>query len=206
MKIKLPLAICCITGFLVIINSFFIIPEMDHAVTRYLQPSIQISSAWTFALGAINIMRQHWAKVARKSKDWFFSASLLVTFVLFLAMGLFLEGHQQNPLYQQWLDAVANSITSTVMATLAVYVASAAFRAFRMRSLDSTMLLVSAVIVMVGTVPLGQMIAPSTPAMSRWLIDMINTPALRAMGMGVTIGGVTQSLRNILGIDSSYLG
>ena len=206
MKKQFPLALCCITGTIVIINSFFKLPNMQYFVSNYLLVTIQVSSAWTLGLGAINLMRNHGRRVSRKSENWGFSAALIAIFAVFLVMGLFLEGHQQNPLYQQWLEAVANSISATVMATLAFYIASAAFRAFRMRSVDSTMLLVSALIVMIGAVPMGQAIWPGSPAISRWLYDTVNTPALRAMGMGLTLGGVTQSLRNLVGIDRSYLG
>jgi cation transport ATPase len=201
MQKRLTYALCLLTGLVVIINSFFKLPGLQGFVTDYLQVGIQVSSTWALAVGGINLMRNHGRRVAQKKENWGYSSALIAMFLIYLTLGLGLQGNHQNPLYQQWLEAIPNSISATVMATLAFYIASAAFRAFRMRSMESTMLLSSALIVMMAMVPIGEAMVPGLPRASAWLMDVINTPALRAMTMGLTMGGITQSLRNLLGIE-----
>ena len=85
------------------------------------------------------------------------------------------------------------------------YVASAAFRAFRMRTVDSAIMLVSAFIVMLGAVPIGEVIWSGFPDLSSWVMSTINTSALRAITIGVTLGAVSQCLRNLLGIERGHM-
>src|SRR5512147_1512058 len=96
---------------------------------------------------------------------------------------------------------------------LAFYVASAAFRAFRVRNLEATILLVSAVIVMLGRIPLGDYIFSAFPGgetwlgrFTEWMMDKPNTAAQRGIIIGAALGAASLSLRVILGIERSYLG
>jgi len=104
-------------------------------------------------------------------------------------------------------------MSGTMFALLAFFVASAAYRAFRARTVEATLLLVSAFIVMLGQVPLGSFWVPAwwpfflTPD---WLKDKImeigNTAGQRAILIGASLGVVSTSLRILLGIERSYLG
>ena len=206
MKRTLPLVITFLAGFFVIINSFFIIPGMNDAVTTYLTPSVQISTAWAVGLGAMNLMRQHSRRVSRRSENWGYSVVLICFFSVFLLAGLFLEGHNQNPFFNQWFVAIQNNLSSTMFSILAFYIATSAFRAFRVRNMDATLLLLSAFVVMMGAVPIGEAIWSGFPGASEWIMNIINTSSMRAMGLGLTLGGLAQSMRNLVGLERGHLG
>ena len=99
---------------------------------------------------------------------------------------------------------------------LAFYIASAAFRAFRARSVVATILLAAAVIVMLGRVPIGKNIGELITfyqtdgtwlaKVSEWILDYPNTASKRAINLGVGLGILSTSLKIILGIERSYLG
>jgi hypothetical protein len=64
----------------------------------------------------------------------------------------------EKAIYPWMFNNVQSPMQSTMFALLAFYVASASYRAFRARSLHAALLLTAGVIVMLGRVPLGEMI------------------------------------------------
>ncbi|MCE9577686.1 MAG: hypothetical protein K8W52_31335 [Deltaproteobacteria bacterium] len=106
-----------------------------------------------------------------------------------------------------WLyEHVFAPCNATMFALLAFFVVSAAFRAFRMRNVEATLLLVSAIIVMLGTAPIGAWISDDLPEIKQWILDIPNNGGRRAIMMGAAIGAIATSLRIILGLERSHLG
>lgn len=115
-----------------------------------------------------------------------------------------------------WLYEYAmKPLTATMFAMLAFYVASAAFRAFRAKNVEATLLLATAFIILLGRTFAGQLLTGWLPEWLGWLrIDRIsaeimsvyNTAGTRAIMIGIALGIASTSLKVLLGIDRSYLG
>lgn len=103
-------------------------------------------------------------------------------------------------------------LSSTMFAMLAFFVASASYRAFRARNKEATMLLLAAFFVMLGRVPLGDLMTGFLPEGARlsnladWVMNFPNAAGQRAIMIGIALGIVSTSLRVILGIERSHLG
>ena len=98
-------------------------------------------------------------------------------------------------------------MNATVYATLVFYIGSAAYRAFRIRSAEAAVLLVSALIMMLGSVPLGTMIFGEWIAdAATWILEVPNSAAMRGIQVGATLGAVATALRILLGIERGHLG
>lgn len=90
---------------------------------------------------------------------------------------------------------------SSMFALLAFYVASAAFRAFRVRSLDASLLMLSALIVVLGQTSIGVSVWSGFPAMRNWLLAIPNSAAFRGISLGASIAGLILSIRIWLSLD-----
>jgi hypothetical protein len=112
---------------------------------------------------------------------------------------------------------IFNPLDATLFALLAFFIASAAFRAFRARSAEATVLLVAAIIMMLGRVPIGSMIPvfpdinhfghPFTLSdVSQWSFNVPNGAAQRGILFGVVLSQIAISLRIIFAIERTYLG
>ncbi len=97
-------------------------------------------------------------------------------------------------------------LQSTMFSLLAFFVASAAFRAFRAKSFEATILLVTAFIVMLGRVPIGTSIWPGFAGISEWILSTVNMAGSRAITLGAAVGATAAALKIILGLETRYLG
>lgn len=112
----------------------------------------------------------------------------------------------------QWLyDYLYSPLQATMFSLLAFYVGSAAFRAFRARTFEGTLLLVAAFLVMIGRVPFGYWLSQKIPifdfpAIADWIMGTMNIAGQRAIMIGAALGVVSASLRMLLGLEQTYLG
>jgi drug/metabolite transporter (DMT)-like permease len=200
MRLQLPLFICLIAGLFMAVQYFM--PAALPAYNR-MNDYLQIVYAFSIVLGVASVVHRHGGRLRRLKKDWPYSLAAIASMVLMLAAG-FIGGRGRESLFQQLFNAILLPVQATMFALLAFYLASASFRAFRTRSLDATVLLISAVIVMIGRLDDGQTL--HIPDVSRWILNSPNLVAKRAILIGVGLGMASTALKVVLGIERSYLG
>jgi len=209
-------------GIIPVVAFFF--KESASAVklpANWLEQDMVIVSGFALLLGVVNVVQSNVKKIERRDKGWLYAAVLLFGMVF---MGFFgaagagrwfgLPGignfENGNPTPFAWgSNYLFTPLQATMFALLAFYIASAAFRAFRIRNVEATILLVAAVIVMLGRIPIGESMLGGKlwlPHLTEWLMQTPNGAAQRGIIIGAALGAASLSLRVILGIERSYLG
>lgn len=206
MRRTLPLGITFVVGILIIINSVFKAPAFDQFVQNYITKTISISTAFATALGAMNLLRVHGNKISFKREGWGYSILLWAAFWGLMLLGIFLPNGNEHKYYRFFYTNINVALSSTMFSVLCFYIASAAYRAFRVRNTEAIVLLGAAVLVMLGSVPVGEVIWSGFPPIKNWITDYATTASLRGMGIGITLGALAQSVRNLLGIERGHLG
>jgi len=156
-------------------------------------------------LGVMSLFMVHWAKISRRLPNWQYSVVTLSALVLTTLAG-FIWGTQEGTPYMWIFKNMQMPMASTMFSLLAFYIASAAYKAFRARSMEATVLLVAAVIVMLAQVPIGMAISRWIPETSTWILNVPNMAAKRGIALGVGLGMTATSLKIMLGIERTYLG
>ena len=204
MKKNIPLAIVLVLGLLFIIQ--FFIPS------KISQQFYDNALEWDFIIGipalviAIDsLVHHHVIKIQHKKKGWVYSWVYLGAAMLMTVIG-FAGGIREGSLFMNLFTYAMAPMQSSVFAILAYYMTSAAYRAFRARSAEATLLLVSAFIVMLGLIPLGAMIWKGMPAFSEWMMLVPNMASKRGITFGIGLGSAATTLKIILGIERSWLG
>lgn len=203
MRREVPIIVTFIAGILFLLDYFIKIPLISGIVGEFETWAIVIA-AFALGLGAANLFRIHLQKVIKKSEGWYNSVLLLVSMIVMAIAGI--GWTQQSSVYSYLFDHIFVPINGTMFALLAFYLASASYRAFRIRTPEATVLLVAAVLVMIGNAPVGQMVWKEFPVYSRWIMSVFNTAGMRGIIIGASLGAIVTSLRVIFGIDRSYFG
>ena len=147
----------------------------------------------------------HTSKIKRKAPNWGYSTVTIGALVITTLTGFIWGIQEGTPL--MWIFKNFNvPMGATMFSLLAFYIASAAYKAFRARSVEATVLLVAAIIVMLGRVSVGQAITHWIPDATEWILNVPNLAAKRGIMLGVGLGMTATSLKIILGIERTYLG
>lgn len=210
MRRTVPLVLTFVVG-LIMIGEFFIPHWAYREMTGELLVWGLILAAAAYLLGLLNLVQINLPKVLKREPDWGYKAVMLVSVAVTLVIGFVgAEARYDAGTSYKWVyDFVLTPLNATMFSLLAFYIASAAFRAFRARNLEATLLLGAAVLVMIGRVPFGEglpIIGEFMPRVVNWIMDVPNTAARRAIFIGSALGAIATALRVILGIERSHLG
>jgi hypothetical protein len=213
MKRELPLLMTAVIGVFMLL-SFFVPHHVVSVPADFLQQCAVIVVAFGYVLGGANAVRVNLEGIARRQPDWPYKLVLVVTLAATVVVGLVEGRHwQESTTVSMFLyNQVYSPMQATMFALLAFFIASAAFRAFRVRTVEAGLLAVAALIVMLGRVPVGDQLTSWLPesvrlgAMQDWIMNVPQNAAKRAILMGAALGVMATGLRVILGIERSYLG
>ena len=176
-----------------------------------------IIGGFTLLLGVVSITRVNLAAVKRRKEGWGYK---VLTLLAILAMSLpsvlssswsSLFGRNEGSIYDWLFIYLQMPMMATMFATLAFYIASAAYRAFRARSSEATILLITATLVMLWRVPMGEAFLNLFPGnipdlLNTYIMNGANLAVQRGIIIGAALGAAAMSLRIILGIERTYMG
>lgn len=206
MRRQLPVALTFLCAFVLTVQ-FFVPHRSFEQVYEVSNIWLQILGVFTILIGIVSLVEAHLSRIRRRQRHWQYSLITLGGLCVTVVGGLFGSVEAGSRGVFIWMyENVLNPISATMFSLLAFFIASAAFRAFRVRNVISTILLLSATLVMLGRVPLGdRMSAGLFPAIADWLLNVPNVAAKRAILIGVGLGEASMALRIMLGIERSYM-
>ncbi len=209
MKKTFPLVITFITGVIIIIT-FFIPHKPFGNIEQGVLKWYSIIAGFTMLLGVNSLLQSHWNKIKRKHRDWHYSIVLMISFFVMLVAGIISTVQKGNAFadgtsFMWFYQNMIIPLQATMFSLLAFFIASAAYRAFRANKITATLLLVTAIITMLGRVPLGAMIWDKLPGFTDWIMAVPQMAAKRGIFIGVSLGAIAVSLRIILGLERAYL-
>lgn len=209
MRKEVPLVITFVVAVIVMLSSITTGPLPD-VFKNHISPWMTIVSAFAVGLASVNLTKVHSQKIARKRSGWLYSIILLGSMLVYAVWRAYVEINPSDQAavagYANIYNYILSPLSSGIWACLAFYVASASYRAFRARSAEATILLVSAVIVMLGAAPIGALIWGKFPVIQQWLLNVPNMTGQRGIVIGAALGSFVTALRVLLGIERGHLG
>ena len=212
MQRTVPIAITVVVGFAMVFRFFFEDQKTIHAVGSEIEAWGIIIAAMAYFLGVMNLLRVNGKVILRRGADWFYKAVLVAAMILEIAIGIG-EYHYhgtaelgEGTAFRWVFVYLFTPLTATMFSLLAFFIASAAFRAFRAKSFEATLLLAAGIIVMIGRVPLGNWLTGGAAGdMTVWILNVPSLAGQRAIVIGAAMGMISAGLRILLGIEKPYL-
>ena len=204
MKRQVPLVLCFVFGIAMIFTQF-----SPHSFSQGVYEEViswaLIIGPFALVLAVTTLIQTHTARIRRRTEHWQYSFVVFAGLIIMVLIGI--PFGPQNSIFEWLYNNVQVPMDATMFSLLAFFIASAAYRAFRARTFEASLLLITALIVMMGNVPVGDLLSNDTASKARqWILDNPNLSARRGIILGVSLGVISQSIRIILGIERSYLG
>jgi hypothetical protein len=212
MRREIPIAICFLFGISFILE-YFIPHEGVLSIFETLRQWAIIVISFAYVLGVANIIRINYHVVQRKGRDWPFKIVLVLSLFFMITVGIILDefgirlgGIGEGTIFGWIYYHAQYPLQSTMFSLLAFFIASAAFRAFKIRTFQASLLAVTAILVMIGRVPVGESIWSGFPDFTEWLMNVPQLAGKRAIMIGAALGAISTALKVLTGLERTYLG
>ena len=198
MRRTIPIIVTIAAGVLYMITDGF------SNLTSYrviLDQWNNVSQGWAIALACVSLTVVHSRNMRRPDRA-FYSGTLLVSMYGMIIFGVI---NGRLGLYKTIFDNTTGVLEGVVLSSVCFYIVSSSYRAFRLRSAEATIMMISALFVMLSNV-IGESIHPQLPLIGRWLMEVPNAAGMRAITIGAALGGAATAIRVLLGIERTHLG
>ncbi len=132
------------------------------------------------------------------------SVYVLVLFIPLTIYGIIVgpSDSTYNWVYQN----VYTPLSASMWGLLAPYIATASFRAFRLRNIESIIVTASCIGVLLMNAPIGGAMWSGFPVIGQWITDYLQTTGVRVFAIGVAVGLIALYIRTLLGRETASLG
>ena len=216
-KKYIPLTIVFVFGILTLLT-YYVPHRRSVDFLEAMNKWENIVSAFAFFLGLISLFYSHYAKISRKADGWGYSIFVYIGFFAIAVPAYVSHGKNMDGATLTWMgwafQYIYNPLSATMFAVLAFYIVSTAYKSFRIKSLQAFVLFVAAMFLILGNVPLGQIIWDKLFGWTNyaisdivdWILHVPGVAGKRGIMIGIAIGAVVTALKIIFGIERQYLG
>lgn len=202
---QIPILITALVGLIIVYEYFFVVSDYVSTTVNELKIFGTIIASFALFLGVVSSFRNNLHHFQRRTKDrWYFALWTIIVTIVSTAIGLI--GSPNHPAYQWIFTNVLRTLWTTMVSTTGFFIASAAFRAFRVRTIDSALLLVAGLLITIRNTPVLVSYWGGFTSIGNWVMDVAASGAIRGIILGAAIGSIAIGLRTILGYERGYLG
>ena len=203
-KREVPILVFAICSLLLMLAYFVPYEPIVKISGDIMQFGITIT-AFSLTLGGVNLLRIHGNQIIKRTpKEWYWSAYIIFMIALVSLVGVIWG--PAHPAYS-WINLNLNlPLGASMYSILGFYVASAAFRAFRARNVESALLLICAIFVMLKNAPIGETVWVGFKTIGAWITDYPQNMGWRIFWIGVGVGWIALYIRTLVGKETAPLG
>lgn len=194
----IPIAVAIAVGIVTLLSFFFDLPLLDALGATFIEWTI-ILTAFALLVGLGNLVLVHTTRIFRRNEPGAgYSIIVLITAIVVMVVGLFI-GLNNSPM--TWVfNYVYGPLQGAFFALAAFFLATAAYRALRARNLETTLMLLAALVVFLGQTPIIGALSDA----KEWVLRVPSEAGVRGILLGVALGTLATALRLLVGLDRPY--
>lgn len=196
-----PVGISIGVGLVVLLHQFVSNAFLDPIGGVLIQWAALIAG-FALLLGLFNLLSFHSQRVVRRADNWQWSILILISAVVVFLIVLPSGG--TSPASEWVLRYLYQPLEASFLALLVFFIAAAAYRALRVRSWESTLFVVAALVVLIGAAPLSNALSPMLTSAKDWVLNVPAVAGVRGILIGVALGIILTGLRLLTGLDRPY--
>ena len=212
--LRVVLAVIALSAGLIVLLSFALENQALTLLRGVFVEWTVIVIAFAMLLGVINVVRVHGRRIQRR-QGTVYSVVLIVAFLAVFVPGIMSsefvpEGLQSlvgptGSVVQFIYQYVQRPLQATLFSLMAFFVATAAWRAFRIRSAASFTMFVAAILVLLGSIRLavGGGWHLLTEAKD-WILSVPAMAGARGLLLGIVLGTIVAGMRLLVGVERPY--
>lgn len=204
MRRRIPQLVCGLVGLVLFACYFSSHPIANAVYLSVTNDYWQILFAFALIVGVISFGRNTLRSIERGEDRPYKIVSLLG--MLSMPVLAAIWGIRGGTPFMWMFEYVQVPMQSTVFALLAFFVASASYRGFRARSLQASILLGAALLILISRSAIGDAIWDRIPQAAEWVRTVPAMSARRGILIGIGLGSLATSLRVLVGIERTWLG
>ncbi len=192
-----PVGFAIAFGLVVLVSQF-----APNSIGGFLVAATAQLAAFAVLLGLVNVLSVHLQRILRRDKNAWSSVIILVSAIAVFILVLPSGGSDDT---SAWIfQYLYRPLEASFLSLVVFFIATAAYRALRARTWDTALLVVTALIVLIGSVPILNYVSPVISQIKDWVVNVPAVAGVRGIAIGVALGAIATGLRLLTGIDRPY--
>lgn len=202
-KREIPMILVSVLMVTIFVNYYFETQILESVVGDF-ERWANVIAGFALYLGALSLVMSHGRKLLKRSEGWEYSVLTLGSLFFMIIAGFWLK--PTSDLYITLYNNLDIPFNSTVRGLLGFYIVIAAYRAFKLHNLETSILLISAILLLLWNAPIGGAIWPGFKPLGDWLTSYPNAVVKRALRVIVGLGTVVWAMQIMIGRESRWVG
>lgn len=206
-RIEIPIALTIIATLLQVVPYYLDIPPVKAAAEQVSTLVLTIVAMATF-VGVISIVQVHGKRIQRRTSGWAFSIIVVLLAAVMILTGLPFDEFGlgvDNVIFQYLFTNALTPLGGTMYSIIAFFITSAAFRAFRLKNVESGIVLIAGTLMVMSNAPIFVNAFPPFATIGLWIRNVPNMATMRAIMIGAALGAISLAIRTLMGIERGYL-
>jgi len=198
------LTIIVATSFFIYFPYFVTSPEPLPSIESWLVTTTVVIVSFAVLVSLYTMTRREALRVTKRGKGWPYGLIMIGLTWFMIIVGV-ISGSSADA-FRFCTDAFILPGDATIYAILVFYLTSAGARAFKLKNLESLVLMIGAVTVLLKQAPLGEYLFPYIGPVGSWMVNNVGMAATRVFAISATLGGIVLAVRLLTGKEMAMVG